>query len=72
MTTRRATRWVGAVVAAVTMTMVTAATPASAAKPGVTALTFTVVTSATPASAAKFGDGRVQIQRRDTGWNSTP
>lgn len=84
MTTRRATRWVGAVVAALTLTTVTSVAPASAAQPGVAVATLTRVTTATPAkpdvavlrlsaiasaSAVKSGDDRVQIQKRDTGWN---
>jgi hypothetical protein len=45
---RTATKWFGAVVAALTLTM---------------------VTSVAPASAARDDGDRVQLQRRDTGWD---
>ena len=54
MTTHRATKWLGAVVAALTLTLVTSVTPASAAKGD---------------RVDKPREDRVQIQKRDTGWD---
>lgn len=50
MRTSTASKWLGAIVAALTLTM---------------------VTSVAPASAAKDSNGdRIQIQRRDSGWDA--
>ena len=50
MRTSRATKWFGAIVAALTLTMVTSVAPASAAK--------------------DVKDDRVQVLRKDSGWDA--
>ena len=53
-----AKKWFGAILAAVTLTMVTSVAPASAA-----------TTSSDGTTLKSDTSSKVQLQRRDTGWN---